>query len=45
MPDINRDLTLGEIEMLKSVFASTIPYSEVKVRNFKAYFFNRMTPR
>lgn len=48
MPDISRDLTPGEIALLKTVFASTIPYSEVKIRNYKAYFFQpddtAMTP-
>ncbi len=48
MAEITRSLTPGEIELLKSVFASTITYSEVKVCNYKAYFFQpddtAMTP-
>lgn len=48
MENISRDLTQGEIEILKSVFANTIPYQDVKIRNYKAYFFQpddtAMTP-
>ena len=48
MPDITRNLTTGEVDLLKSVFSATITYSSVKVHNFKAYFFQpddtAMTP-
>lgn len=48
MSDIDRELTAGEIALLKSVFANTIEYSRVRVHNYKAYFFQpddaAMTP-
>lgn len=48
MAKIDRDLTAGEIALLKSVFASTITYASVKIHNYKAYFFQpddtAMTP-
>jgi len=46
--DIDRELTAGEMALLKSIFANTIEYAKVKVHNYKAYFFQpddtAMTP-
>lgn len=48
MANISRSLTEGEITLLKSIYSTTITYSDVKIHNYKAYFFQpddtAMTP-
>ncbi len=39
MEKVSRALTPGEVDILMSVFSTTIPYPEVAIHNYKAYLF------